>query len=204
LQDSPTPDVPTRPRIGSRPELLANKVKQITGVVRSGGGISELYAQLYSATAGPPPLIGAADEHPMRWQAPQHRDVVADPIDRMGYFALLGTLVDGTLAKWDRASMAYSLEVRVPFLDHRVVEYAWRLPPSLKYRKHSSPLRRARTTASCCSRSSQAPQTSWMASCLPPSSLAERSGARLRSGLRVTAHSPESSSAHCVSPFPSC
>jgi len=123
---------------GRRPELLANKVKQITGVMRSGGGISELYAQLYSATAGPPPLIGAADEHPMRWQAPQHRDVVADPIDRMGYFALLGTLVDGTLAKWDRASMAHSLEVRVPFLDHRVVEYAWRLPPSLKYRRRAS------------------------------------------------------------------
>lgn len=116
-----------------RPGLLANRVKQITAVVRAGGGISELYAQLYIATAAPPPLIGAADEHPMRWQAPQHRDVVADPIDRMGYFALLGTLVDGTLAKVDRASMAHSLEVRVPFLDHRVVEYAWRLPPALKY-----------------------------------------------------------------------
>ena len=116
-----------------RPNLLANKVTQITGVVRTGGGIGELYAQLYSSTAGPPPLIGAIAEHPMRWQAPQHRDVVADPIDRMGYFALLGSLVDGTLAKWDRASMAHGLEVRVPFLDHRVVEYAWRLSPALKY-----------------------------------------------------------------------
>jgi len=116
-----------------RPELLANRVKQITGVVRAGGGINELYAQLYGATLGPPPLLGEMGEHPMRWQAPQHRDVVADSIDRMGYFALLGTLVDGTLAKWDRASMAYSLEVRVPFLDHRVVEFAWRLPPALKY-----------------------------------------------------------------------
>ena len=65
---------------------------------------------------------------------PEHRDVVTDPIDRMGYFALLGTLVDGSLAKGDRASMACSLEVRVPFLDHRVVEFAWRLPPALKYR----------------------------------------------------------------------
>ena len=83
------------------------------------------------------PLVGVAAEHPMRWQAPEHRDVVTDPIDRMGYFALLGTLVDGTLAKWDRASMAYGLEVRVPFLDHRVVEFAWRLPPALKYRNQA-------------------------------------------------------------------
>jgi asparagine synthase (glutamine-hydrolysing) len=116
-----------------RPELLANRVRQVTDVVRAGGGISELYAQLYSTTWGPLPLIGAADEHPMRWRAPGHQDIVTDPIDRMGYFALLGTLSDGTLAKLDRASMAYSLEARVPFLDHRVVEYAWRLPPALKY-----------------------------------------------------------------------
>jgi asparagine synthase (glutamine-hydrolysing) len=120
-----------------RPGLLANRVRQITDVVRAGGGISEYYAQLYSSVAAQPPLMGAGEEHPMRWQAPQHRDIVVDPIDRMGYFAMLGTLVDGTLAKWDRASMAYSLEVRVPFLDHRVVEHAWRLPPALKYRKRA-------------------------------------------------------------------
>jgi asparagine synthase (glutamine-hydrolysing) len=120
---------------GRRPGLLANRVKQITGVLRAGGGIGDYYAQLYSATADAPPLLDAAGEHPMRWQSPQHLDVLSDPIDRMGYFALLGTLVDGTLAKWDRASMAYSLEVRVPYLDHRVVEYAWRLPPAIKYRR---------------------------------------------------------------------
>jgi len=115
-----------------RPGMLANKLKQATAVMRCGGGISELYAQLYSTTAGAPPLVETAAEYPMRWQSPLHRDIVADVIDRMGYFALLGTLVDGTLAKVDRASMAQGLEVRVPILDHRVVEYAWRLPPALK------------------------------------------------------------------------
>ena len=116
-----------------RPSLWANRVRQITGVMHDGGGISEYYAQLYSAFAERAPLIGAVAEHPMRWQAAEHRDVVANPIDRMGYFALLGTLSDGTLTKWDRAGMAHSLEVRVPFLDHRVVELAWRLRPALKY-----------------------------------------------------------------------
>ncbi len=120
---------------GRRRDLYANRIKQATAVVRSGGGISELYAQLYCTMAGDLPLTGTEGEHPMRWQSAEHRDIVGDPIDRMGYFALLGTLIDGTLAKVDRASMAYSLEVRVPFLDHRVVEYAWALPPEVKYAK---------------------------------------------------------------------
>jgi len=55
-------------------------------------------------------------------------------LDRQLYADVRGYLADDILAKVDRASMAVSLEVRVPFLDHEMVELAMRIPSDLKLR----------------------------------------------------------------------
>ena len=55
-------------------------------------------------------------------------------LERVLAHELVTTFVDTQLMKVDRASMAASVETRVPFMDYRVVEFAFTLPPDLKVR----------------------------------------------------------------------
>lgn len=55
-----------------------------------------------------------------------------DPLDQQQFVDINTYLVDDILVKVDRMSMATSLEARVPFLDHRVVEFSTTIPSQLK------------------------------------------------------------------------
>jgi asparagine synthase (glutamine-hydrolysing) len=66
------------------------------------------------------PLVLQRDSS--RWPA------LPNPVEQMMFVDAASYLPDDILAKVDRAAMAVSLETRVPFLDHRVVEFSWRVP----------------------------------------------------------------------------
>ena len=93
-----------------------------------------MYAHLVSHWYSPRLLGNRLPE----WLSPLDRSALADQIDRpvpwMMYMDSIMYLPDDILVKIDRASMAVSLEARVPFLDHRVVEFAAGLPESLRIR----------------------------------------------------------------------
>ena len=65
-------------------------------------------------------------------QAWYDRSNTSEHLSRMQYVDIKTYLSDDILVKVDRASMAHALEVRCPLLDHRLVEYAAKIPPELR------------------------------------------------------------------------
>ena len=99
---------------------------------------AELYGGMLSLWRDPGAVVvGAAEPRTAATgDTPELRGL--GTIERMMALDMLGYLPDDILAKVDRAAMAVSLETRVPYLDRRVVEFAWRLPLDLKIRDGKS------------------------------------------------------------------
>ena len=113
---------------------LGDRIHKLASVIDVDGP-NELYRRLVSLNREPDSLIvGGAEEPPIWADAEAASFGRSDFTERMMFYDLVGYLTDDILAKVDRAAMAVSLETRVPLLDHHLVEFAWRLPLSMKIR----------------------------------------------------------------------
>ncbi|MBZ5630770.1 MAG: asparagine synthase (glutamine-hydrolyzing) [Acidobacteriia bacterium] len=96
------------------------------------------YRDFISHFVDPQSMVQGATEAASVFQTANGWGALPDYISQMQVLDIMTYLPDDILVKVDRASMAVSLEARVPLLDHRVVEFAWRLPLSLKIRAGQS------------------------------------------------------------------
>jgi asparagine synthase (glutamine-hydrolysing) len=121
---------PVLPAAG-RTRLLGEKMHKVGELLRADSA-SAMYQSLLSAWQDPQDFVVGSRNG--------ERDAILgtnDSLDLMEQMMLADQtsyLPDDLLAKVDRASMAVSLEARVPILDHRVVEMSWRLPRKFKVR----------------------------------------------------------------------
>ena len=107
------------------------RAARLSSLLRHGGSLPSFYAA--SMTTWP---LGVGLVHGVSadsaWPGEERNGALDEARQLMAWDAA-GYLTDDILCKVDRASMAVSLETRAPFLDHRVVEYAARIPTALHF-----------------------------------------------------------------------
>ncbi len=121
--DSISAAVPRR----MRPAHFGDKILK-AGNLLTASNLIDMYHRLISQWPDPCGLMHRP-EGAMGWAERMEDEVAAlEPAAQLRLLDMMTYLHDDILTKVDRASMATSLEVRVPLLDHRVIEYAWGLP----------------------------------------------------------------------------
>lgn len=121
--------LPPRARVahvGDRMHKLAD--------VLSSDSMAGMYRSLVSHWQQPSTLVVDGGEPPTLLDQPMPGLESLSDVERMMYLDARTYLPDDIMVKVDRAGMAVSLEVRAPILDHRVMEFAWRLPQHMKLR----------------------------------------------------------------------
>lgn len=117
---------------GLLPSQPADKLRKFANVMTLEP--EGIYRRLVSQCEDPAALAPQATEHPIGSWSGGPIGALPTFLDRMQLLDTITYLPDDILQKVDRASMAVALEVRPPILDHRVVEFSWRLPRRFKIR----------------------------------------------------------------------
>ncbi len=115
--------------LGRRPGLVGDRALKLANLIRASTLIGG-YRSLISAWDSPGDVLIRSTESILPFNDPVLSRIGF--IEQMMYLDTITYLPGDILTKVDRASMAVSLETRVPFLDPRVAEFAWRLPLSMK------------------------------------------------------------------------
>lgn len=115
-----------------RPRLPGDKLQKLARVL--GDDATGYYRALLAQWTGAWSLVKGATPPDQAAFSEDVRRRFGDELSWMQYADSVTYLPDDILTKVDRASMAVSLEARVPLLDHRVVDFAWQLPAHLKMR----------------------------------------------------------------------
>lgn len=119
---------------GLRITLPGDKAHKLADVMAECGSREEIYRGLVSHWKYPADVVIGAAEPSTMLTAGASTLPVHGFEHRMMYLDAMSYLPDDILVKVDRAAMGVGLESRIPFLDHRVVDFAWRLPLSMKIR----------------------------------------------------------------------
>ena len=114
---------------------LNDKIQRMIDILTARGP-EEVYRRLISHWTAPGTLVLGVREEPLTAMTdPAEKPDAETFLEEMMYFETRMNLPDTLLTKVDRASMAVGLEVRAPFLDHRLVEFAATLPLKMKFRQ---------------------------------------------------------------------
>jgi len=117
--------------LGHGRQLTGDRVLKLADLLSSSTKV-EGYRHLISAWAHPSDVVIGGTEPKTTVDDDEALSREMNFIEQMMYLDLVSYLPGDILTKVDRATMGVSLEGRIPFLDHRVAEFAWRLPLSHK------------------------------------------------------------------------
>lgn len=117
----------------NRDMLFGDRIHKLAEILAADSP-EKLYHGLISHWKEPASIIPGASEWPTALTDRSQWANLNELIERMMYLDMVTYLPDDILVKVDRASMSVSLESRAPLLDHRVIEFAWKVPLSMKVR----------------------------------------------------------------------